>query len=131
MVHSGESKYYVHRIHHRHVQKVATVNYPNEHDFTRITEQKHLTGQISMRTTLVKEFPQSYEATKNEPYYPIPREENRELYRKYQQEAQKLESVYFAGRLADYKYYNMDQVVGRALSLFEGRHLAPCKGKIC
>ncbi len=102
-----------------YVQKVATVNYPNEHDFTRITEQKHLTGQISFNTTLVKEFPQSYEANRNEPYYPIPREENRELYRQYQQEAKKLENVYFAGRLADYKYYNMDQAVGRALSLFE------------
>ncbi len=102
-----------------YVQKVATVNYPNEHDFTRITEQKHLTGQISASTTLVKEFPQSYEATKNEPYYPIPRAENRELYNQYQQEVQKLKGVHFAGRLADYKYYNMDQAVGRALSLFE------------
>ena len=101
-----------------YIQKVATVNYPNEHDFTRITEQKHLTGQISASTTLVKEFPQTYDATKNEPYYPIPREENRELYGQYQQEVQKLKSVHFAGRLADYKYYNMDQAVGRALSLF-------------
>lgn len=102
-----------------YVQKVATINYPNEHDFTRITEQKHLTGQISVNTTLVKEFPQSYEATKNEPYYPIPRAKNRDIYNKYQQEAQKLENIYFAGRLADYKYYNMDQAVARALSLFE------------
>ncbi len=101
-------------------QEVGTVNYPNEYDFTRITEQKHLTGQRLSRTTLVVEYPQAYQVDKNEPYYPIPREENRERYVLYEKEAAKLEgSVLFAGRLADYKYYNMDQAVARALKVFE------------
>ena len=101
-------------------QEVGTVNYPNEYDFTRITEQKHLTGQRMSWTTLVIEFPQPYEPRKNDPYYPIPREENRERYALYKNEAKKLRgTVLFAGRLTDYKNYNMDQAVARALKLFE------------
>lgn len=101
-------------------QEVATVNYPNDYDFTRITEQKYLSGQTLPVTTLVYEYPQMYRAGENEPYYPIPREQNRELHRKYSIEAEKTGSVaLFAGRLADYKYYNMDQAVARALSVFE------------
>src|SRR5579862_1007927 len=101
-------------------QEVGTVNYPNDYDFTRITEQKTLTGQNLPKTTLVVEYPQAYQREINDPYYPIPRPENRELYDRYAREAKKLEGlVYFAGRLADYQYYNMDQVVGRALSCFE------------
>jgi UDP-galactopyranose mutase len=101
-------------------QESGTVNYPNDHDFTRITEQKYLSGQRLAKTTLVKEFPEAYEEGRNDPYYPIPKPENRDLYNLYAAEAKKLNgSVVFAGRLADYKYYNMDQVVARALKIFE------------
>jgi UDP-galactopyranose mutase len=101
-------------------QEVGTVNYPNEYDYTRITEQKYLTGQDSPRSTLMIEYPRRYVPGENEPFYPTPRDENRELYRSYLTEASKLGgTVIFAGRLADYKYYNMDQVVARALSVFE------------
>ena len=101
-------------------QEVGTVNYPNEYDITRITEQKYLSGQTLPKTTLVKEFPQAYVPGKNDPYYPIPREENRDRLNLYLKEAEKLNgTVLFAGRLGDYKYYNMDQAVIRALGIFE------------
>lgn len=101
-------------------QEVGTVNYPNEYDITRITEQKYLSGQTSPKTTLVKEYPQAYVPGINDPYYPVPREENRARYELYLKEASKLNgSVIFAGRLAEYKYYDMDQAALRALSLFE------------
>jgi UDP-galactopyranose mutase len=101
-------------------QEAGTVNYPNEYDFTRITEQKTLTGQDAPVTTLMTEYPQAYEKGVNDPYYPIPREENQARFRLYRQEAEKLDgSVVFAGRLADYVYYNMDQVVARALKVFK------------
>lgn len=103
-------------------QRVGTVNYPNDELFTRITEQKHITGQAHARTTIVREFPQAYVPGQNEPYYPIPRDQNRRQYEIYEQEAEKLNgSVLFVGRLADYRYYNMDQAVGRALKVFEGQ----------
>lgn len=102
------------------IQPVATVNYPNEYDFTRTTEFKHLTGQTHAGSTWIEEYPRPYVRGENDPYYPIPLEENRALYRKYQAEAAKLAGkVWFAGRLGDYQYYNMDQAVARALSLFE------------
>lgn len=102
------------------VQATGTVNYPNEYDFTRITEFKHLTGQRCHGSTVVEEYPQAYKRGENDPYYPIPKEEYRELYRRYRDEADKLKgSVIFAGRLGDYQYYNMDQAVARALSLFD------------
>lgn len=102
------------------IQSVGTLNYPNEYHYTRTTEFKHLTGQQVYGSTYVEEYPQPYQPGKNIPYYPIPKTEYRELYKKYQQEADKLEGrVVFAGRLADYQYYNMDQAVARALSLFE------------
>lgn len=101
-------------------QAVGTVNYPNEYDFTRITEQKHLSGQKLAKTTLVTEFPQLHVPGKTEPYYPIPRPDNRDHYNRYAKEVEKLNgSVLFAGRLADYKYYNMDQATARALKVFE------------
>ena len=100
-------------------QPVGTVNYPNEHDYTRITEMKRLTGQEHKGSTLVFEYPEAYDPEHNEPYYPVPREENREVYARYEKEARRLRGVYFAGRLADYRYYNMDQAVARALRLFE------------
>jgi UDP-galactopyranose mutase len=94
-------------------QPVAVVNYPNDNAFTRITEFKHLTGQIHSKTSIVYEYPQ----TDGDPYYPIPRQENAEIYRQYQTLAEQA-GVHFAGRLATYKYYNMDQVVAQALTLY-------------
>jgi len=101
-------------------QDVAQVNYPNEHLYTRIVEFKHFNGQNTPGTTIACEYPDAYERGLNEPYYPIPREENRARYALYLDEAKQLRGkVVFAGRLADYKYYNMDQAVGRALKLFD------------
>ena len=95
-------------------QPVAVINYPNEYPYTRVTEFKHLTGQKHSRTTLVYEYP----TTNGDPYYPIPRPENAQLYARYQALAAKKQGVHFAGRLATYKYYNMDQVVAQALTLY-------------
>lgn len=101
-------------------QSVATVNYPNDFDYTRITEFKHMTGQRHHGTTWVEEYPQAYQRSKNDPYYPIPQEKHRQLYKKYLADAQLIENkVLFAGRLGDYQYYNMDQAVARALHLFD------------
>ncbi len=95
-------------------QEVAVVNYPNDFEFTRITEFKHMTLQRHPKTTIAKEYP----LVDGEPYYPMPAEDALEVYKKYQKKAEKLDSVYFIGRLAEYRYYNMDQVVKRALDLF-------------
>jgi UDP-galactopyranose mutase len=94
-------------------QPVAVVNYPNDNPFTRITEFKHLTGQEHPKTSIVYEYPRA----DGDPYYPIPRRENAEIYRQYQALAEQ-EGVHFVGRLATYKYYNMDQVVAQALTLY-------------
>jgi UDP-galactopyranose mutase len=96
-------------------QRVGTVNYPNEHPYTRITEFKHLTGQAHEHTSIVYEIPRA----SGDPYYPVPRRENNELYQRYKQLADAEPDVFFVGRLATYKYYNMDQVVAQALSLFD------------
>ena len=96
-------------------QETGTINYPNDYAFTRITEFKHLTGQKHDKTTLVYEFP---EAT-GDPYYPVPRPENDQLYKKYLALANQLTNTYFVGRLATYKYYNMDQVVAQALTTYK------------
>lgn len=96
-------------------QPVAVVNYPNEFEFTRITEFKHIYGEQNRRTTIAKEYPLS----EGDPYYPVPNEENAFRYSLYQKEAEKLKAVRFAGRLATYRYYNMDQVVGQALKTFD------------
>ncbi|MGD0940754.1 MAG: UDP-galactopyranose mutase [Terracidiphilus sp.] len=94
-------------------QSVATVNYPNEYAFTRITEFKHITGQQHAGTSIVREFP----TNEGEPYYPVPRPANQELYRRYQELAAREQSVVFLGRLAQYRYYNMDQAAAAALKL--------------
>jgi UDP-galactopyranose mutase len=96
------------------VQPVAVVNYPNQHLYTRSTEFKHLTGQEHAKTSLVYEYPKA----EGDPYYPVPRPENAELYKKYQALAEERLDVHFVGRLATYKYYNMDQVVAQALSVY-------------
>jgi UDP-galactopyranose mutase len=101
-------------------QEAAQVNYPNEQAYTRITEYKHITGQRAYGTTVSIEYPLAYRRGQNLPYYPVPREANRKRYNHYLSEAESLNnSVLFAGRLADYKYYNMDQAVARALGVFE------------
>lgn len=101
-------------------QAVGTINYPNEYNYTRTTEFKHLTGQRAYGSSYIEEYPQPYRRGDNIPYYPIPKDEYRAQFKKYETEAKKLNGhVLFAGRLADYQYYNMDQSVARALSLFE------------
>lgn len=95
-------------------QQVGTINYPNEHPYTRITEFKHLTGQKHGETTIVYEYPKA----EGDPYYPVPRAENNELYNRYKALAERLDDVHFVGRLATYRYYNMDQVVAQALKTF-------------
>jgi UDP-galactopyranose mutase len=96
-------------------QRVGTVNYPNDFAYTRITEFKHLTGQRHPRTSVVYEYP----CAEGDPYYPVPRPANAELYRRYEQEAEASSNVTFVGRLATYRYYNMDQVVGQSLATFK------------
>jgi UDP-galactopyranose mutase len=95
------------------------VNYPNDYDFIRITEYKYFTGHKHQKTAISKEFPEDYNEGKNIPCYPIPTEENLSLYEKYRQETLKLYNTFFLGRLAEYKYYNMDQVIYNALKLFK------------
>ncbi|GGF28443.1 UDP-galactopyranose mutase [Flavobacterium limi] len=96
-------------------QENSVVNYPGtEVDFTRIIEYKHFGNQISDKTTVVKEFT----VDQGEPYYPVPNPKNQEIYARYKAEADKLTDVYFVGRLANYKYFNMDQAFKNALDLF-------------
>ncbi|PYL51668.1 MAG: hypothetical protein DMF32_00300, partial [Verrucomicrobia bacterium] len=95
-------------------QPVAVVNYPNDFDYTRVTEFKHLTGQNNPRTSIVYEFPQS----SGDPYYPVPQPKNAAIYAKYRALAEQQQNVHFVGRLATYRYYNMDQVIGQALTTY-------------
>nr|WP_210272629.1 UDP-galactopyranose mutase [Chthonobacter rhizosphaerae] len=95
-------------------QPVAVVNYPQTEAYTRVTEYKHLTGQTHPKTSLTYEFP----SDTGDPYYPVPRPENAALYKRYEALADAEENVWFVGRLATYRYYNMDQVVGQALATF-------------
>jgi UDP-galactopyranose mutase len=103
---------------HRHLpavarlQPVATINYPGAEPYTRITEFRHITGQAHAGTSIVSEHPRD----DGEPYYPVPRPENEALYQRYKALAADCPDVTFVGRLAQYRYYNMDQVVGAALA---------------
>jgi UDP-galactopyranose mutase len=128
----GKLPYRSIRFEHRTVaqpefQPVGTVNYPNDYGYTRISEFKHLTGQSHAQTSIVYEYP----CAEGDPYYPVPRADNAALYKRYEAEAEALANVTFVGRLATYKYYNMDQVVGQALAAFRricqqpGRLTAP------
>lgn len=99
-------------------QPAMQVNYPNEHDFTRIVEIKHATGQKLPLTTIVREYPEDY-GPSTEPYYPVPAPDARIIYEKYAERAAIEPNVSFVGRLATYRYYNMDQVAGMALAEFE------------
>jgi UDP-galactopyranose mutase len=115
----GKLPYRSLRFEHEHLsdthryQPVGTVNYPNDYKFTRITEFKHLTGQVHPQTSIVREYPED----EGDPYYPVPRPENQELYQKYSSLGAIERNVVFVGRLAEYRYYNMDQVVARALMM--------------
>ncbi|MGV3720882.1 MAG: UDP-galactopyranose mutase [Actinomycetota bacterium] len=100
---------------------VAVINYPQTHEYTRVTEFKHLTGQEHAQTSVVYEYPRA----DGDPYYPIPKTECTAIYSKYRALAEATPGVHFVGRLATYKYYNMDQVVAQALVTFD--HLAGAK----
>src|SRR5437763_179620 len=93
-------------------QSVAVVNYPQTNEYTRVTEYKHLTGQQHSKTSITYEYP----SDEGDPYYPVPRPENAELFKRYEALALSTKGVWFVGRLATYRYYNMDQVVGQALT---------------
>ncbi|WP_223877957.1 UDP-galactopyranose mutase [Luteimonas sp. MC1825] len=109
------------RFEHQHLaataryQAVGTVNYPNDHAYTRITEFRHITGQEHAGTSIVREYPQD----EGEPYYPVPRPENERLFKRYEALARNEAGTTFVGRLAQYRYYNMDQCVGAALKAAE------------
>ena len=112
-------------------QSVGTVNYPDEATpYTRISEYKHITGQSLGRTTITYEYPKA----EGDPYYPVPRPENQALFKRYEALARATRNVHFVGRLATYRYYNMDQVVGQALATFrriaerEGRAVVAAQG---
>lgn len=113
----GKLPYRSLRFEHEHLpgiqqfQPVGTVNYPNDFEYTRITEFKHLTGQIHAGTSIVREYP----ASDGDPYYPIPNPDTAACYARYQEQALTEKRVLFVGRLSEYKYYNMDQVVAAAL----------------
>ncbi|MEH2149111.1 UDP-galactopyranose mutase [Nostoc sp.] len=96
-------------------QTAPVINYPNEQLYTRVTEFKYLTGQEHSKTSIVYEFPKA----EGDPYYPVPRSENQEIYKKYKVLADETPGIYFVGRLATYKYYNMDQCVAQALSVYK------------
>lgn len=101
------------------LQEVAVINYPNDYEYTRISEYKHYLGEKSEKTVISKEYSQNYIPDENIPYYPIPQSKNKELYNQYKFEADKLDNVYFLGRLGQYRYLNMDAVVKEAIELFE------------
>ena len=105
-------------------QPVMQVNYPNEHDYTRIVEIKHATGQLLPATTIVREYPQAH-TPDSEPYYPIPADEAKAMYQQYAELATQEKHVTFVGRLANYRYLNMDQVVGMALKQYENLAATP------
>ena len=115
----GKLPYRSLRFHHETLaqerfQSVGTVNYPQTEDYTRITEYKHLTGQVCDNTSLTYEYPSS----EGDPYYPILRPESEQIYKRYEALADAEPDTWFAGRLATYRYLNMDQVVGQALATF-------------
>ena len=110
-------------INKEYYQEVGTVNYPTKEDkFTRITEFKHMTMENAktFKTTIMREYPCNYDKDKgNIPYYPIVNDDNMNLYNKYLEKANKINNFYLIGRLAQYKYFNMDLVINEALKLFE------------
>jgi UDP-galactopyranose mutase len=110
-------------------QPAMQVNYPNEQEFTRIVEIKHATGQKLPSTTIVREYPQDF-GPGREPYYPIPAPDAKALYSKYAERAALEKNVTFVGRLATYRYYNMDQIVGMALAEFDRLRITQPRGSV-
>ena len=106
-------------INREYYQDYAVVNYPNEHRYTRITEFKHIHPANTGKTTILKEYPQRYERGENTPYYPMFTEENRQKYAQYARDAAKIPNLLPVGRLAEYTYYDMDDIVARALEIFD------------
>ena len=100
-------------------QEAATVNYPNDYDFTRITEFKHIHSVETNKTVILKEYPQKFIKNQNTPYYPIFTKENEDKYNKYLEYSKEFENIILLGRLAEYKYYDMDDIVKKALEVFE------------
>jgi UDP-galactopyranose mutase len=119
----GKLPYRSLRFEHEHLtgveqlQPVCTLNYPNDYEYTRITEFKHATGQKHSGTSIVREYP----TNEGDPYYPVPRPENQALYKKYEAIAKDEPNTVFIGRLAQYRYYNMDQAVAAALKIAHDR----------
>jgi UDP-galactopyranose mutase len=115
-------------------QSAPVINYPNDYAYTRVTEFKYLTGQVHPKTSIVYEYPQA----EGDPYYPVPRPENAQLYEQYKALAEATPNVRFVGRLATYRYYNMDQVVAQALKVYrtiaagssETLEIAPTLGRM-
>lgn len=102
-----------------YLQSGPQINFPENYDYTRSVEYKYYLGEKADQTIVSYEYPCPFEDGKNERYYPIPGKENEDLYNRYLEKAKGLKNVHFIGRLGDYKYYNMDQTVARALELFE------------
>ena len=100
-------------------QEVAVVNYPNNYDFTRITEFKHMHTVTTTKTTILKEFPQKYFPGESTPYYPVFTDENAKRYDAYKKQASAIENLILVGRLAEFKYYDMDDVIERALEVYK------------
>jgi UDP-galactopyranose mutase len=105
----------------KYYQEAASINYPNDYDFTRITEFKHIHPVNVNKTTILKEYPKSYDPKTDIAYYPVFTPDNMKLYLKYREEADKFKNLLLVGRLAEYRYYDMDDVVKRALDVFEER----------
>lgn len=105
------------RLNKDYYQEAATVNYPNDYDFTRITEFKHIHPADTGRTVIVYEFPEEYRLGKI-PYYPVFTQDAKEMYNKYRELTEEYENIVLIGRLAEYRYYDMDDIVKRALDLF-------------
>ena len=102
-------------INQEYYQKTAMVNYPNDYDFTRITEHKYFLDEKSDKTVISIEYPQAFVIGQNERFYPINNDKSIEIHKKYLSKAEQLENIYFAGRLGDFKYYNMDIAVEKAI----------------
>lgn len=100
-------------------QEVGIVNYPNDYDFTRITEFKHFTNQKTQKTSIVREYPKKYQKDQDIPYYPINKKEYYDLYLEYLERSSSINGLILIGRLAEYKYYNMDTIVKVALEKFQ------------
>ena len=106
-------------INKKYYQEAASINYPNDYDFTRITEFKHIHPVNANKTVILKEYPKSYYPKTDIAYYPVFTPDNMKLYLKYRGEADKFKNLLLVGRLAEYRYYDMDDVVKRALEVFE------------